>query len=178
MTEYLAKKIGKTIGYAIVWGFIFLLIMDFMGYDIVHEDNYHSIEYVEELLQENENLKYECNVLVAERDYAVASAYFLNTLSEKRNGDEYLYDVYIEAEPGKVYTSPEGIPLDMNYYYIDFLYDFCRDYADESISYKLSDDYNHNFDAFKTDYHFENFYEMLNTVEKSGQQHYDLEDIK
>lgn len=175
VTEDSAKRIVESIGYALAGGFIALIVMNFMGYDIVHEDDYYTPEYVGELIQENENRKYECNVLVTERDYAVASAYFLNALLEKRNGDEYLYGVYT---PGEIYTDSDGFFMDTNYYYIDFLDEFCSAYADESISYKLSDDYDHDFASFRTDYHFGDFLEMLNTVEESGQQHRNLEKLK
>lgn len=133
---------------------------------------------IEYLREENENLKYECNVLIAERDYAVASAYFLNDILEKRNGSEYLDEIFIEADSTELSNFSDNISVDMNYYYIDYLTDFCTEYAMQSVFYELADDADLDIDTFKSTLHFGNFQEMLRTVEESGQQNYDISDLK
>lgn len=90
MTENRTKGIVEFIASGIGWAFIFVFIMGIAGYDIIHEDDYYSNEYVGELKSEIEYLKEECDYYKYTGTYNAAVAVYLESIVEEY--DEYRLD--------------------------------------------------------------------------------------
>ena len=91
-----AEIIGESLGSALIWGVIAILVLHFMGYDIVKTEDYSSKEYVEELNRKITYLQEESDYYKYTGQYNAAVATYMEdiiyTLDEDYLENDHLID--------------------------------------------------------------------------------------